>query len=717
MHYKGFTEWLRNKKGNLTVGYKSFTVKAPDDCQPCIEINQQHTVQIDQSDLNKLNQDFFITPGTYTFDEAQSFFIQQNGSPSAMNLNEIPEMSIFFVDQAHVYLIESMLTMKPITLTNIQNALPQSNTGFYVWHNKAFLPLKDSNEAKFLSSQGSGFMQSLDSDTIKFGENTFKEQFEEQIADGWSIPWTTAQALVQQFYGFSILKPHTQLSHFNRFAPSNDTLYFYDSNYKLRLSFDAHSSPAFKAVSHNQSVKCLLNEALNTQLAGLKRAHIKHASFDFSGIRSLALTFNGKINALSTLNAGEYEYDHQDNTLWINHNTQNTISESIFFEREELECCVFISKHFTPSIYLTEPEWEHYLMVVGLALLYQQKNKGTFLNRRSGIVIEHDKDPKFSDDEMMNQVIEVFTQNEDRFCALYSYGVCFKIPSNSSLNPGFYYLTMEETLTPIPLDSTLAIKMQHSSLLRSLDTMNQADHLALINENNFVHFKSAQQSHHIPIIGNIEAKYFKALSQIPTYTPFCEYLLGVYNTLKPNTSFSLSWHPYKQKWQAHSQTFQIVSEPMTVEAFYQKHTVCDQPTPTYPSIYPHLILPSSTILSAIFVGTGVINMPAFTMALMAGSSIGALALQIAIYQTDASKDFDSFLHSPWILYNAITFGLAAMTYFSLMANPLQALIGVTSIMTMAPFAVRIHDSYQSAGLFNNKTCATDLNQTNHTMRF
>ena len=104
-----------------------------------------------------------------------------------------------------------------------------------------------------------------------------------------------------------------------------------------------------------------------------------------------------------------------------------------------------------------------------------------------------------------------------------------------------------------------------------------------------------------------------------------------------------------------------------------------------PSILPHALLPSAVVLSAIFVSTGVIAMPVFSIALMTASALGALALQVAIYQNN-TQNKGGMLQNPWVSHNTLAFGLALIAYLSLMTNPLAALIAVSTIMTLAPLA-------------------------------
>ena len=131
-----------------------------------------------------------------------------------------------------------------------------------------------------------------------------------------------------------------------------------------------------------------------------------------------------------------------------------------------------------------------------------------------------------------------------------------------------------------------------------------------------------------------------------------------------------------------------------------------------PSILTHTMLPSAVVLSAIFVSTSVISIPAFTIALMTASALGALALQLAIYQTKCQpKADDGFMQNPWLTHNALAFGLAAIAYFALMANPLSALIVVASVMTLAPLATVMHRSYMEGGLFNHASDSTHSPKT------
>ena len=104
-----------------------------------------------------------------------------------------------------------------------------------------------------------------------------------------------------------------------------------------------------------------------------------------------------------------------------------------------------------------------------------------------------------------------------------------------------------------------------------------------------------------------------------------------------------------------------------------------------PSILPHALLPSAVVLGAIFVSTGVIAMPIFSIALMTASALAALALQVAIYQNN-TQNKGGMLQNPWVSHNSPAFGLALIAYLSLMTNPLAALIAVSTIMTLAPLA-------------------------------
>jgi len=121
-----------------------------------------------------------------------------------------------------------------------------------------------------------------------------------------------------------------------------------------------------------------------------------------------------------------------------------------------------------------------------------------------------------------------------------------------------------------------------------------------------------------------------------------------------------------------------------------------------PSILPHTLLPSAVVLSAIFVSTGVIAMPVFSIALMTASALGALALQVAIYQNN-TQNKGGMLQNPWVSHNTLAFGLALIAYLSLMTNPLAALIAVSTIMTLAPLA-----SVMSQSLFAGNDADTNL---------
>lgn len=127
------------------------------------------------------------------------------------------------------------------------------------------------------------------------------------------------------------------------------------------------------------------------------------------------------------------------------------------------------------------------------------------------------------------------------------------------------------------------------------------------------------------------------------------------------------------------------------------HPSPNQPTPI---VLPHLILPLVMISCAMCAYTGVIGLPAFTMALMIGSKVGFIGLQIGIYQNK-----NNFMQGPWMSHNAIAFGLAAIAYCALMTNPLAALIAVATVMTLAPLAsVTSHSLFDQ---YNNNTSQPD----------
>ena len=144
-----------------------------------------------------------------------------------------------------------------------------------------------------------------------------------------------------------------------------------------------------------------------------------------------------------------------------------------------------------------------------------------------------------------------------------------------------------------------------------------------------------------------------------------------------------------EKYHVHSEPLQPVDPNRMQSSFIIAKT--DTTKSTKPSMLPHTLLPSAVVLSAIFVSTGVIAMPIFSIALMTASALGALALQVAIYQNN-TQNKGSMLQNPWVSHNTLAFGLALIAYLSLMTNPLAALIAISTIMTLAPLASVISQS-------------------------
>ena len=123
----------------------------------------------------------------------------------------------------------------------------------------------------------------------------------------------------------------------------------------------------------------------------------------------------------------------------------------------------------------------------------------------------------------------------------------------------------------------------------------------------------------------------------------------------------------------------------------------------------HVILPSSVALSVIFASTSMISIPILSTLLMTASVLGALALQITIYQ-NKNNNYKNFSQNPWITHNLMAFGLTVIAYLALMANPLAALIAVATVMTLAPLASMSYLQATQTSLFSqpndNKSTAS-----------
>lgn len=128
------------------------------------------------------------------------------------------------------------------------------------------------------------------------------------------------------------------------------------------------------------------------------------------------------------------------------------------------------------------------------------------------------------------------------------------------------------------------------------------------------------------------------------------------------------------------------------------HITTDTQYHYYGNVLPHVILPLAFVLSAMCAGGGIMAIPTFSTLMIGVSAVSALVLQFAIYQSKANA----------IQHNGFVAVLATGAYTLFMANPLAALIALTTVMTTAPAASVVYEGCVHTSLFKQPPQSGDI---------
>lgn len=668
--------------------------------------------------------------GTYTYDPKIDYFFKD-----ATPIDREEKNQVLYVTEEMIYIATDQFILTPLNIKKI----PELKVGFHYWDSvqcKSMAHFTDSAQAKYLFVAFSNqpyLIQEYNQHQAHFCKN--ESYFKAML--GTYVDTAPLQRFIQSTFNsnLSILIPNKPIQH-SGFMPKNALSCLYDSSCGINIVFDKNNptmhQSQWQVLANKTPIwfdrACLVDNFELPETTFLNAIEINHQGIIFF---KLDPSFTERLLKFNGLNAITYTRNALTNTIVVNPG-----NDPIHFSEHEYDFSKAIMNLIikTPSTHVSSTVRELMYALSNFCALHNSQSANTAILMHRGTC--------FYPSTLLTPpkalaLFEIFEDDGALYLGDHAKKIAYNITQDRHYprQTGVYYARHVEPKEAIyfrlgTLPPNLTHNLIYFCLFNYFDRASisfkgksKPDRLNISvtrDENGLLlNFPSLDidapglEYIYFPINNEDIKTLYLACKNIPCLKTIFEMLLSLYEDSKDfhELHYTLNWNEEKGA---------IVSDiptlPISGDAFYQTpttHTHIKDPaiTPTSkssqpPSMLPHAILPSAVVLSAIFVGTGVISMPMFTIALKTASLLGALALQLAIYQTQSrAKPYQGFFRNLLMHHDNITaFGLMVITC-CFITNPLAALITTASIMTLAPLiSVESHVKY---GLFSDKNNPTD----------
>lgn len=624
-----------------------------------------------------LNLDSEAPALSYKHDHAIGFLKQLKETEDCETAFSSPQ--VLYFDGQGSYLTQGQHILIPLNL----NENPKVNKGFYyVDAANAFYPLT-LDQAKYfaLALSNKEYSMRMDDDHVVFIDEWHTET---------KTNWSQLQQTFKNIFGLSHIKPLSFDCKYQDFKPihfDRDFLYNPQSGISIAYSNEsgarvvAQGEPVYYPLADDLFNHHTLKNYVETMT--ITYAGVQSCSFEKYILDQLSTVYYA--NPLSTIKCTqEQEQEHLKISIKTGSYTFYT-----YFPHDFLDTMLGLLERYPPT-QITKQSID----LEALKQIYHIK-KGQQWLKHDDLVFTLGEESQRGQRRQRRQeqrklFVEIIEQNEQRYLVDHIDKTATSLNEKksplSNMASGVWYIAGSRGTQPHKLEIPSALTRKEMRL-----------YLLMLSSKKFIKysggvvFEMKNSLFYLPMHDKTAKAFFNMYKDTPLKQVF-EMILGIYKDGQEGTSYTITISE-KDKSLFAKDEYGNEIKPCSGEVFY---------APSASTILPIAIAPlSGMALSCIFVSTGVITMPAFAIALMTATALGTLALQLTIYQSKRIADAnDNFTQNPWVSHNAMAFGLAAIAYCTLMANPIAALIAVTAVMTVAPLASMAYQAFNTHGLFH-----------------